>query len=618
MLFVAVVILLSPSAAPAQKSAAPKRILVLHWYGRDWPANSETEQNIQSVFQSAPDGNVESYPEYLQADRFPGDDQAAILCDYLRKKYAQRPIDVLLAIGDTPLQFLLKYRHDLFQNVPIVFIGVKAPTGKELMAGPGATGIVYTFGYKQTLDLALKLHPATEHVFIVSGTLNHDKTYEEMGREKLHGYESRVSITYLTDLSPKELVDRTKSLPERSLILYVWQQVFDEQNKLLETRDVLRLMAASARVPVYGMASWQVGIGVIGGYVRFNTGAIAKVAEIALQIANGEQVRNIPVESAAIAPMFDWHELQRWGISEDLLPRGSIVSAKEPGFWEQYYGRIISALGLLGIQTLFIAALLVERRRRQRAKKALDQLNAVLEQRVEERTAALDAKAKELETFTYSVAHDLKAPLRGIDGYSRLLLEHYLPRLEEEGRHLLFAVRASTERMSQLIDDLLSYSRLERRALACEPLELRPFVEALVEEQRPELEEHQIQLTLQVNGRSVMADAEGLTQAFRNYLDNAIKFSRQTAEPRIEIGAAETEQSCRLWVRDNGIGFDMKYHDRIFEIFHRLHRLEDYPGTGIGLAIVRKAMERMGGRAWAESAVGQGATFYLEIPKAHH
>jgi len=114
---------------------------------------------------------------------------------------------------------------------------------------------------------------------------------------------------------------------------------------------------------------------------------------------------------------------------------------------------------------------------------------------------------------------------------------------------------------------------------------------------------------------SVTADQNGLIQSLRNYLDNAVKFSGKATNPRIEVGAQETVKNCLIWVRDNGVGFDMKYHDRIFDIFQRLNANEEYPGTGIGLAIVRKAMERMGGRAWAESQPGEGATFYLEIPK---
>jgi signal transduction histidine kinase len=136
-----------------------------------------------------------------------------------------------------------------------------------------------------------------------------------------------------------------------------------------------------------------------------------------------------------------------------------------------------------------------------------------------------------------------------------------------------------------------------------------------VEQKKRESSETSINFVVNVNGGSVTADRNGLTQSLRNYLDNAVKFTGKVSQPRIEIGTEETAEHHLIWVRDNGVGFDMKYHDRIFNIFQRLDPGEEYPGTGIGLAIVRKAMERMGGRAWAESETGHGATFYLEIPR---
>lgn len=238
------------------------------------------------------------------------------------------------------------------------------------------------------------------------------------------------------------------------------------------------------------------------------------------------------------------------------------------------------------------------------------------EQTLQTLNEELASKNREMETFTYSVSHDLKAPLRGIDGYSRILLEDYGDRLDDEGKRFLRTIRGATIQMSQLITDLLAYSRLERRALVETPIELADLVGAIVTQRLSEIRALEPTIEVAVPQFRVLGDRDGLAQAVRNLVDNALKFARPGEAPRIEVGAERLGQIIRLSVRDHGIGFDMQYHDKIFGIFTRLHRQEDYPGTGVGLALVRKAMERMGGRAWAESQPGEGATFYLEIPEA--
>ena len=227
----------------------------------------------------------------------------------------------------------------------------------------------------------------------------------------------------------------------------------------------------------------------------------------------------------------------------------------------------------------------------------------------------IEAANQELENFTYSVSHDLRAPLRGIDGYSQLLLTNYSDKLDDEGRRYLRNVRQAAQQMGQLIEDLLAYSRLERREMQAGEIDPQALVEALLAERADEIKTRGATVSVAVPCAAVTADRDGLALALRNLLENALKFSRDAAHPMIEIAGQDAGTACILSVRDNGTGFDMKYHDRIFDIFQRLHRSEDYPGTGIGLAIVKKAMERMGGRAWAESEPGKGATFYLEIPK---
>jgi sensor domain CHASE-containing protein/nitrogen-specific signal transduction histidine kinase len=250
-----------------------------------------------------------------------------------------------------------------------------------------------------------------------------------------------------------------------------------------------------------------------------------------------------------------------------------------------------------------------------RAEERIRQMNQELEQRVRERTRALEAANRQLETFTYSVSHDLKAPLRGIDGYSRLLLEDHLDRLDDEGRSFLNNIRRGAVQMAQLIDDLLAYSRMERRDIQDNRLVLRELVDRLVAERDAELSARGVEVEIGFDGLELSADREGLTLVLRNLIDNALKFTREQPAPRVRIDARIEEGLAVLTVGDNGIGFDMRFRDRIFEIFQRLQRAEDYPGTGVGLAIVRKAVQRMGGQVWAESRPGEGARFVVELPQ---
>ncbi|HEU4386522.1 MAG TPA: hypothetical protein VFV34_01910, partial [Blastocatellia bacterium] len=346
------------SVASAQHSPAPKRILVLYWYNREWPGNVTFDQNFREVLQSEPAGAIEYYTEYLESNRFPGENQSLLLRDYLRQKYSDRTIDVVVAVTDAPLDFLLKYRDALFTRTPIVFVAVTRPSDNALSAGPGMTGILQGGDYKKTLDLALRLQPDTQQVFVVSGTLEHDKRWENVCRREFEGYDSRVSINYLTDLPPNDLISSTRVLPGRSIVLYVFQQVLNEQGRLLESSDVLDLVVHSTSVPIYGLASWQVGRGSVGGYVRTLDANGTMAAKVAVRIAQGERAQDIPVETTPTVPMFDWRELKRWGISEDLLPAGSVVRFRVPSIWQEYKWHITTLISLILMQSFLIAGLL--------------------------------------------------------------------------------------------------------------------------------------------------------------------------------------------------------------------------------------------------------------------
>ncbi len=278
--------------------------------------------------------------------------------------------------------------------------------------------------------------------------------------------------------------------------------------------------------------------------------------------------------------------------------------------------RVMIAIALAGTGLLVLLTWAIDRgmAARARAEEAARRLAAELERRVEARTAQLTAANRELEAFAYSVSHDLKAPLRGIEGYSRLLATDHAGSLDAEGREFLANVRTATARMNEIIDDLLAYSRIERGERAATAVRLDELVGDIVAEQAPAIRERGAAVTLAVPAVQAVVDAQGLAMAIRNLLDNALKFTRGVGAPAITVGGAASDGRAHLWVRDNGVGFDMQYHDRLFAMFQRLNRVEDYPGTGIGLAIERKAMERLDGRAWAEGEPGRGATFHLEFP----
>jgi signal transduction histidine kinase len=231
--------------------------------------------------------------------------------------------------------------------------------------------------------------------------------------------------------------------------------------------------------------------------------------------------------------------------------------------------------------------------------------------RAEQRTAQLDLANQELDAFSYSISHDLRAPLRAVNGYARMLVEDYHDRLDEEGRRLLAVVASSGEHMSRLVDDLLAFSRLSRAPLAAAPVGMRALVEEALAEARGES-----RARVEIGDLpDAAADRGLLKQVWLNLAGNALKYSAKREAPRIEIGGKVEGAEHVYWVRDNGAGFDMRYAQKLFGVFQRLHRADEFPGTGVGLAIVQRIVARHGGRVWAEGRPGEGACFYFSLPR---
>src|SRR5262245_19617664 len=365
-------IALAPSpygAGDAQEPARPKSVLALHLGGVDNQVNATFDKSIRAALASAPAGSIEYYAEYLDRDRFAEER----LRDYLRQKYGDHRLDLITALANPPLNFLLKYRSDLFPRTPIVF---HAGSRADLIKRDEANGVPVAVDrpYRNTVDLALKLHPGTKQVLLIAGMPGHDKRLETEVREELKEFEDRevdkVEINSLSDLSLDELITRVKSAPEHSFILYV-RYSQEELGKALDPINSLTLIAQTAKVPVYTAFESILGRGSVGGRTAPLADCGRMAGETAMRIVNGARPQDIPPVIVPTVPIFDWRQLRRWGISNDWLPKESVFLFKEPTFWEEYKWWITGSISLCGIQTLLIVALSLQRARRKRIEVAL-------------------------------------------------------------------------------------------------------------------------------------------------------------------------------------------------------------------------------------------------------
>jgi PAS domain S-box-containing protein len=309
---------------------------------------------------------------------------------------------------------------------------------------------------------------------------------------------------------------------------------------------------------------------------------------------------------------------------ESAAEKTFAAMAGRPQFFEWTHQRAdgdfvlveVSLSRVEGIDEPMILAITRDITDRKRAEAELARYREHLEELVRERTAQLAAKNEELKGFAYTVSHDLKAPLRGIAGYANELERKHRAGLPDRAQFCVNQILTATHNLDNLIEDLLHYSRLDTETPTDTDVNLHGMIEAILRDRSPIIAEQHTEVTVDVPAGTLQTWERGLAEVLTNLIDNALKYSRKAEPPRVTIRAEELQTCWHIIVADNGIGFDMKYHDRIFGLFNRLVREDEFEGTGAGLAIVKKMVDKQGGRVWAESAPNQGATFFVEIPKS--
>ena len=424
-------------AAPAEAVAEParsKRVLALYDFAKESPANVLWDAKVRETLEKAGAEPVEYYAEFLDAARFSDPNHMAVMHDYLAGKYANRPVDAIIAL-DLGTRLLVGPGRDIFAGVPIVHTVGLGPHPAANSDDPRLVGLRGVFDAARTVELALRLHPSTTEVAIVCSTARRDGFLEGEVRRQLTAFEGRTKLTYLLNLPHAETLARIRELGRRALVLFV--VAYDPQDQTRPGRFPSQVATEIARVsglPVYGLFSSYLQEGVVGGYVYSLEDAAAIAARAVRQILNGTKPRDIPRLDAPIVPMFDWRELRRWGIDEASLPAGSQVLFRQVTAWESYRRYFIAGASVLVLALALIGGLLVERRGRRQALRAVERSHAELVQRIAEReqaeralrenherlAEAQDADRRKDE-FLATLAHELRNPLAPIRNALQIL-----------------------------------------------------------------------------------------------------------------------------------------------------------------------------------------------------
>jgi len=343
----------------AQDSA--KTVVAIFAGLENHPSNLAFDKAIRQALMAPPDVRIDYFSEFLDRQSVSGATVQG-LRDYLARKLSGRHVDAVIAITDASLKFVSENHEQLFPGAPILYAGVSIPP--ELAHDPSRplTGVLVGSAYAETLKTAFALHPATKRVFAVARV---DRPLQALLERELGAVSPDVPITYINAKTVAELLQRVREVPAGSVILYLWHQP-DELSNFIFTDTVAERVAAAAPVPVYGTNDFYLGLGVVGGVVRLTEETGQRLGQMTRQVLAGQRVQDIPVETSRLVPIFDWRQLQRWGISPSRLPPGAEVRFQTPSLWESYKPQVIVAASVVAGQLMLIALLLVQRRDRRR------------------------------------------------------------------------------------------------------------------------------------------------------------------------------------------------------------------------------------------------------------
>jgi len=586
--------------------SATRSVVLLFDERPELPGLARLDAEFVETFTSDSAEPVEFFREAMDLTRFSSDAHKVILREYLRKKYADKPIDVTVAIRQPALDLLLNSADPLFPGAAIVFLGVDPAYFGARPLPPHVSGVLVTRDFAPTLELALRLHPTTENVVVVSGGSEIDLKLLETAKKQFQPYDGRVSFRYWTALPMQDLLKELSQLPPRTIVLYT-TFFRDGTGQAFVPHEVVEQVSKAASVPVYGFIDQYVGRGLVGGDVYSFAEHGGKAATLALQVLSGNTNAGF-VMTRSSKVLFDWRQLQRWKISESGLPPGSEILFREPNVWETYRWPILAVCTVLLLQGGLITLLMLERHRRSSAETEARQRMVELAHVNRFSTAG---------EMAAGIAHEINQPLGAILNNAetaKIMLKSPSPDLKQI-EEIVDDIQSDNSRAADVVRTLRSF--IKKVPLQKNAVDVNDQIAETLKFLAPEARSRQVVLRSRLNGAPlrISGDPIQLQQVFSNLILNGFDATSETthAERAVTVATMRNGRFAEISIADTGPGVSDDAAKKIFDPFYST---KDH-GMGMGLSIVRTIVEAHHGQIEVDKRNGaNGAVFRVKLPLA--
>jgi signal transduction histidine kinase len=573
-------------AGATPQPARTRHIVVLYDERTELPGLSILNVDFLQTLRSASADPIEIYTEQMDLSRFKSDIYLAHLRDYLRSKYAGKDIDVAVAAMGPSLDFLVKNGKDVFPGTPIVFCGIDKRELDSFVLPTSATGVLVKRQFHPTLEVALQLHPETKQIVVVSGTSEFDTRLVDQAKAEFHGFEDRLTFTYLSALPMPELLAELSHLPPHTVVLYT-TMFQDGAGTPVVPHEAAERIAAASSAPVYGFLDQYLGRGIVGGQLYSVGTQGEEAAKLTLRILQGTKAEDLQfIVPEAGKLMFDWRQLQRWGIAEDKLPPGSIVQFKEFTFWELYRWRIIAVIAFLVLQSLLIVALLVQRLRRNRAEASRERSEESLRKLTGQLMYLQEVERRRIA----GELHDgLGQELAIIRNRATVALQH-----PDEPALVMDQLREISETAVSAINEVRQISQ-NLRPFELDRFGLNQAVDSMIERVSNSFSLHLSSSLDDIKGLLSTDSETVIYRIVQEGLNNIVKHARAT-EARVTLKHLGDE--VVLIVEDNGRGIEAPGSRN---------------GNGFGLVGIQERARMLGGSCTVEPRPGHGTILTVRL-----